>query len=341
MTCETFSPPLPRVFTPLARVARRENPPERLLFPGSARERRHLFPDGITRRRSPVRDVHRRVSTESNRPKQFTRKSAITHPSPSSSSSPARRIQSKSPPHLHVFVSLPVARHDVMALLFQSLGEVRADETARARDANFQFLFRPVRLRAVDASQFVSRGRHGSFGSLRARASGVGRGVSTDAAQPPRCDRSAVRALFQSPRALFSIPVPVLPRTRTLCVCMCIHTRTVENHDRSSGTRPRRFSSPRDGTGTAASFFSSLSVCVGHNTVYTHTIVRERDTPIERDDFSLGSTRLGVSRSRTMAAARRRNYRPRRATHRDAEPEPDSPSERRSRDDESRVRRID
>ena len=253
MTCETFSPPLPRVFTPLARVARRENPPERLLFPGSARERRHPFPDGITRRRSPVRDVHRRVSTESNRRKQFTRKSAITHPSPSSSSSPARRIQSKSPPHLHVFVSLPVARHDVMALLFQSLGEVRADETARARDANFQFLFRPVRLRAVDASQFVSRGRHGSFGSLRARFGRRSRCVDGRRAAAEVRSLGSVRALFQSSRALFSIPVPVLPHTRTLCVCIYIHARLKITIDRAGrdhaafllrGTgrgRPRRF----------------------------------------------------------------------------------------------------
>lgn len=288
MTCETFSPPLPRVFTPLARVARRENPPERLLFPGSARERRHPFPDGITRRRSPVRDVHRRVSTESNRPKQFTRKSAITHPSPSSSSSPARRIQSKSPPHLHVFVSLPVARHDVMALLFQSLGEVRADETARARDANFQFLFRPVRLRAVDASQFVSRGRHGSFGSLRARFGRRSRCVDGRRAAAEVRSVGSVRALFQSSRALFSIPVPVLPRTRTLCVCMCIHTRTVENHDRSSGTRPRRFSSPRDGTGTAASFFSSVRDTI----LFTHTPSCASGTPRSSGTI-FHSTRLG------------------------------------------------
>ena len=192
---------------------------------------------------------------------------AITHPSPSSSSSPARRIQSKSPPHLHVFVSLPVARHDVMALLFQSLGEVRADETARARDANFQFLFRPVRLRAVDASQFVSRGRHGSFGSLRARFGRRSRCVDgrRAAAEVVR-SLGSVRALFQSSRALFSIPVPVLPRTRTLCVCMCIHTRTVENHDRPGGTRPRRFSSTRDGDGCVVFF-----VRVRDTILFTHT----------------------------------------------------------------------
>ena len=215
---------------------------------------------------------------------------AITHPSPSSSSSsPARRIQSKSPPHLHVFVSLPVARHDVMALLFQSLGEVRADETARARDANFQFLFRPVRLRAVDASQFVSRGRHGSFGSLRARFGRRSRCVDgrRAAAEVVR-SLGSVRALFQSSRALFSIPVPVLPRTRTLCVCMCIHTRTVENHDRSSGTRPRRFSSPRDGTGTAASFFSSVRDTI----LFTHTPSCASGTPRSSGTI-FHSTRLG------------------------------------------------
>ena len=226
------------------------------------------------------------------------------HPSvapSSSSSSPARRIQSKSPPHLHVFVSLPVARHDVMALLFQSLGEVRADETARARDANFQFLFRPVRLRAVDASQFVSRGRHGSFGSLRARFGRRSRCVDgrRAAAEVVR-SLGSVRALFQSSRALFSIPVPVLPHTRTLCVCMCIHTRTVENHDRPGGTRPRRFSSTRDGTGTPASFFS----CVWDTILFTHTPSIDRAGHPERAGrffTRLDSTRLDSARGVPLA----------------------------------------
>ena len=56
---------------------------------------------------------------------------------------------------LHVFIALPIARHDVMSLLFQSFREMRPDETSRARHANLQLLLRPVLLRAVNPAQFV------------------------------------------------------------------------------------------------------------------------------------------------------------------------------------------
>ena len=147
----------------------------------------------------------------------------------------------------------------------------------------------------------------------------------------------SVRALFQSSRALFSIPVPVLPRTRTLCVCMCIHTRTVENHDRSSGTRPRRFSSTRDGDGCVVFF-----ICVWDTILFTHTHTHHRSSGTPRaghpDRAGRFFTRLDSARGVPLAhdggGASKKRYRPRRATHRDAEPEPEPDSPR----DDSRRR---
>mmetsp|Transcript_1154 Transcript_1154/g.4037 ORF Transcript_1154/g.4037 Transcript_1154/m.4037 type:complete len:402 (+) Transcript_1154:601-1806(+) len=49
----------------------------------------------------------------------------------------------------HVLVPLPVARHDVVALLLQPLGKVAGDETSSARDADPQGLFRPVGLEGI------------------------------------------------------------------------------------------------------------------------------------------------------------------------------------------------
>lgn len=60
----------------------------------------------------------------------------------------------------HVLVPLPVAAHDVVALLLEPLREVRRDEAARAGDADLQLLLGPVRLCAVNPAQFVAGGGH-------------------------------------------------------------------------------------------------------------------------------------------------------------------------------------
>jgi len=60
----------------------------------------------------------------------------------------------------HVLVPLPVAAHDVVALLLEPLREVRRDEAARAGDADLQLLLGPVRLGAVNPAQFVAGGGH-------------------------------------------------------------------------------------------------------------------------------------------------------------------------------------
>ena len=60
----------------------------------------------------------------------------------------------------HVLVPLPVAAHDVVALLLEPLREVRRDEAARAGDADLQLLLGPVRLGAVNPAQVVAGGGH-------------------------------------------------------------------------------------------------------------------------------------------------------------------------------------
>ena len=138
-----------------------------------------------------------------------------------------------------------------------------------------------------------------------ARASGVGRGVSTDAAQPPRCDRSGRFARFFSrPGRFFLSPSPYYhAHERYVCVCVYIHARLKITIDRA-GRDHAAFLPRGTGRGRLRRFFR---LCGTQYCLHTHHRSIERDTPIERDDFSLDSTRLGVSRSRTMAAARRRN----------------------------------
>lgn len=62
--------------------------------------------------------------------------------------------------HGHVLVALPVASHDVMALLLEALGEVRRDEAARARHADPELRLGPVRFGAVHTAELVAGSRH-------------------------------------------------------------------------------------------------------------------------------------------------------------------------------------
>ena len=96
---------------------------------------------------------------------------ATPHDAPFSISSMQRLHARQSRSHLHVFVPFPIARHHAMPLLLETLGEVTSDESARTGDAYLQFLLRPVRFGAVNASQFVSRRRHGARPSRRAVSS--------------------------------------------------------------------------------------------------------------------------------------------------------------------------
>ncbi len=54
---------------------------------------------------------------------------------------------------MHVFVALPVAADDVVALLLESLCEVGGDKATRAGHADLQLLLGPVILRAILAAE--------------------------------------------------------------------------------------------------------------------------------------------------------------------------------------------
>lgn len=62
--------------------------------------------------------------------------------------------------HRHVLVALPVAANHVMALLLETLREVRRDEATGARDANPQLLLGPVGLGAVHTAELVAGSGH-------------------------------------------------------------------------------------------------------------------------------------------------------------------------------------
>ena len=122
-----------------------------------------------------------------------------------------------------------------------------------------------------------------------ARASGVGRGVSTDAAQPPRCDRSGRFARFFSrPGRFFLSPSPYYHiHERYVCVCVYIHARLKITIDRA-GRDHAAFLPRGTGTGTTASFFSSVRDTI----LFTHTPSCASGTPRSSGTI-FHSTRLG------------------------------------------------
>ena len=171
----------------------------------------------------------------------------------------------------------------------------------------------------------------------------------------PRSRRGAIarvgsRAFSVVPGAFFY----PRPRTTTYTNAMCvyIYTRTVENHDRSSGTRRDHAAFLLRGTGRGRlRRFFRLSLCVWDTILFTHTPSCASGTPRSSGTIfhstrlgsaRLGSTRLGVSRSRTMAAARRRNATDRDGRHIATRSRSRSRIHRGTiRDDESRARWID
>ena len=101
-----------------------------------------------------------------------------------------------------------------------------------------------------------------------ARASGVGRGVSTDAAQPPRCDRSGRFARFFSrPGRFFLSPSPYYhAHERYVCVCVYIHARLKITIDRA-GRDHAAFLPRGTGRGRLRRFFR---LCGTQYCLHTH-----------------------------------------------------------------------
>ena len=129
----------------------------------------------------------------------------------------------------------------------------------------------------------------------------------------PRSRRGAIgrrfARFFSRPGRFFLSPSPYYHiHERYVCVCVYIHARLKITIDRA-GRDHAAFLPRGTGRGRPRRFFR---LCGTQYCLHTHHRSIERDTPSGRDDFSLDSTRLdstrlGVSRSRTMAAARRRN----------------------------------